>query len=323
MFTAQREKSFRLYLQPTSRILLRVRPLREAVSHLHLSCLSSQRAAPVPQRLNSLGILHCGGPLRSSSRKRRSTEGLQLSRTGLPSILHRFKATSDQLQKSDMDLATALGLLRSLHSYVGILREQFAELEESACAVSATQNYQFDTRHVKKRKKFADESGDDNEIAFTDSSQRFKVETYYVIIDRLCSCLSKRIEAYTHVPERPHQQTDSESERQEPPLTSGPRGPPDDLRHEVHQMKRVLQRKVACGIQKPSNIVELTNMIEPLKEVFHELFRLCKIAIAIPTAMVNKSSKMSIDAFCEDFADHFRSKIDDIRSSLISTECNS
>nr|XP_033475584.1 zinc finger MYM-type protein 1-like [Epinephelus lanceolatus] len=58
-------------------------------SHLHLSRLSSQRAAPVPQRLNTLGILHCGGPLQSSSGKRRSTEGLQLSRTGLPSILHR------------------------------------------------------------------------------------------------------------------------------------------------------------------------------------------------------------------------------------------
>ena len=37
----------------------------------------------------------------------------------------------------------------------------------------------------------------------------------------------------------------------------------DNIRHEVHQMKRVLQKKVACGIQKPSNIVKLTNMIEP------------------------------------------------------------
>ena len=114
-------------------------------------------------------------------------------------VLHRFKATSDQLQKSDMDLATALGLLRSLLSYVGTLRERFAELEESARTVSATQNYQFDTRRVRKTKQFEDESEDDSEVAFTDSSQRFEVETYHVIIDRLCSCLSKRIEAYTRV----------------------------------------------------------------------------------------------------------------------------
>jgi len=70
-------------------------------------------------------------------------------------VLHRFKATSDQLQRSNIDLATALGLLQSLHSYVGTLWEQFAELEESARTVSATQNYQYDTRRVRKREKFA------------------------------------------------------------------------------------------------------------------------------------------------------------------------
>ncbi|KAL7407739.1 hypothetical protein ABVT39_012779 [Epinephelus coioides] len=34
----------------------------------------------------------------------------------------------------------------------------------------------------------------------------------------------------------------------------------------------------------------------------------------------NKSSKTSTDVLCEDFADHFRSKIDDIRSSLVSQQ---
>lgn len=114
-------------------------------------------------------------------------------------VLHRFKATSDRLQKSDMDLATTLGLLRSLLSYVCTLREQFSELEESACTVSVTQHYQFVMQRARKRKRFADESANDSEVAFNNSSQKFKVETYYVIIDRLCSCLSKRIEAYTHV----------------------------------------------------------------------------------------------------------------------------
>ena len=82
-------------------------------------------------------------------------------------LWHRFKATSDQLQKSYMDLANALGLLWSLHSYVGTLREQFAELEESTPIVSASQNYQFVTQCMRKRKKFANESGGDSEVAFT------------------------------------------------------------------------------------------------------------------------------------------------------------
>lgn len=47
-------------------------------------------------------------------------------------ILGRFKATSDKLQTSDIDLATAVWLLQSLLSYVGTLRDQFADLEKSA-----------------------------------------------------------------------------------------------------------------------------------------------------------------------------------------------
>lgn len=64
-------------------------------------------------------------------------------------VLHRFKATSDQLQKSDMKAVSAKGQVQ----YVGTLREQFSELEESARAVSVTQNYQFDTKRVRKKKK--------------------------------------------------------------------------------------------------------------------------------------------------------------------------
>lgn len=39
------------------------------------------------------------------------------------------------ITKSDMDLATALGLLWLLHLYVGTLQDQFAELKESAFSV--------------------------------------------------------------------------------------------------------------------------------------------------------------------------------------------
>lgn len=86
----------------------------------------------------------------------------------------------------------------------------------------------------------------------------------------------------------------------------------DDLTHEIHQMKRVLQRKVASGIQKPSNIVELTNMIEPFKDVFHELFRLCKIAIAIPVSTASCESSFSTLKLVKTF---LRSTMDDSRLS--------
>uniref|UniRef100_A0A671TYV4 TTF-type domain-containing protein n=1 Tax=Sparus aurata TaxID=8175 RepID=A0A671TYV4_SPAAU len=43
-------------------------------------------------------------------------------------------------------------------------------------------------------------------------------------------------------------------------------------------------RKLKTGMQTPSNTVELVQFIEPYKDVFFELFRLCKIAVAIPVS---------------------------------------
>ncbi len=37
-------------------------------------------------------------------------------------------------------------------------------------------------------------------------------------------------------------------------------------------------------MQKPSSVVELALFIEPYKEVFFELFKLCKIAVSIPVS---------------------------------------
>lgn len=37
-------------------------------------------------------------------------------------------------------------------------------------------------------------------------------------------------------------------------------------------------------MQRPSSVVELALFIEPYKEVFFELFKLCKIAVSIPVS---------------------------------------
>ena len=58
----------------------------------------------------------------------------------------------------------------------------------------------------------------------------------------------------------------------------------EDLSHELHQTRRLLQRKQQSGMANLSGIVELAVFLEPHKDVFHELFRLCKIAIALPVS---------------------------------------
>uniref|UniRef100_A0A3P8Y0Z0 Uncharacterized protein n=1 Tax=Esox lucius TaxID=8010 RepID=A0A3P8Y0Z0_ESOLU len=53
----------------------------------------------------------------------------------------------------------------------------------------------------------------------------------------------------------------------------------EDLGYELHQFRRILERKIQSGMQKPSSVVELALFIEPYKEVFFELFKLCKILV--------------------------------------------
>uniref|UniRef100_A0A672MG13 HAT C-terminal dimerisation domain-containing protein n=1 Tax=Sinocyclocheilus grahami TaxID=75366 RepID=A0A672MG13_SINGR len=56
----------------------------------------------------------------------------------------------------------------------------------------------------------------------------------------------------------------------------------EDLGHEIHQFRRILDRKIKQGMQRLSSIVELASFMEPYSEVFFELFKLCKISVAIP-----------------------------------------
>lgn len=58
----------------------------------------------------------------------------------------------------------------------------------------------------------------------------------------------------------------------------------EDLRHELHQAKRILERKRKEGMQSLTTTLEFTIFLEPFSEVFHKPFRLCKIAIAIPVS---------------------------------------
>ncbi len=48
----------------------------------------------------------------------------------------------------------------------------------------------------------------------------------------------------------------------------------DDIKHELHQVRRVLERKFQTGIEL-SSLLEFTIFFEQFKEVFYQLFRLC------------------------------------------------
>lgn len=87
----------------------------------------------------------------------------------------------------------------------------------------------------------------------------------------------------------------------------------DDLKHELHQARKVVQRKAQCG-NNMSSVVEFTTFLEPYKEVFHQLFRLCRIAVALPVS--SASCERSFSAL-KLINNHLRTTIGDERLSNI------
>lgn len=52
------------------------------------------------------------------------------------------------------------------------------------------------------------------------------------------------------------------------------------------KLKRILERKQSSGQETPKALIELTAFLEPYKEVFLQMFKLCKIALALPVSAV-------------------------------------
>ena len=58
----------------------------------------------------------------------------------------------------------------------------------------------------------------------------------------------------------------------------------EELEFEIPQLKRILGRKQTSGLETPSSLLDLTVFLEPYGEVFPEMFKLCKIALALPVS---------------------------------------
>lgn len=111
-------------------------------------------------------------------------------------ILERSNKTSIQLQTINCDPLKALNLLISLKHYVSNLRKCSTLYENKINQLSPKikEKYSDEQERIKK-KKFPNDSGC-NQVSLS-GHDKFRVETYYVIIDSFCSQLEKRIEAYS------------------------------------------------------------------------------------------------------------------------------
>uniref|UniRef100_A0A3Q2X4W3 HAT C-terminal dimerisation domain-containing protein n=1 Tax=Haplochromis burtoni TaxID=8153 RepID=A0A3Q2X4W3_HAPBU len=55
----------------------------------------------------------------------------------------------------------------------------------------------------------------------------------------------------------------------------------DDLKHEVPQIRRVLERLAKSDETVPTTLLKFVSFLESYNDVFFELFRLCKIAVVL------------------------------------------
>ena len=85
----------------------------------------------------------------------------------------------------------------------------------------------------------------------------------------------------------------------------------EDLKHELYQAKKVVQRKAQCGTEM-SSILDFTTFLEPYREVFHQLFHLCRIALALP---VSSASCVRSFSALKLIKNHLRTTMNDDRLS--------
>ena len=88
----------------------------------------------------------------------------------------------------------------------------------------------------------------------------------------------------------------------------------EDLRHECHQQKRVIER---AGTERTNltSLLCLAQFLEPYKLAFHEIFRLVKIALVLPVS--SAACERSFSAL-KLIKTHLRSTMSDSRLGHIS-----
>ena len=113
---------------------------------------------------------------------------------------HCFRAVSKDKSvpaKNGLTLNTAIHLLEALKSFVNGLRSDFEIYEEKGKKKSVVEEYKGLSQRSRCSRRFFDE--DPAEEISLSPREKFKVEVYLVIIDKLSGELEKRLTAYRNV----------------------------------------------------------------------------------------------------------------------------
>jgi hypothetical protein len=112
-------------------------------------------------------------------------------------VLSRYNETSIKLQSSSCDLKLATDLLESLHTFTDDLRNRFDEFEDRAKQASGSTNYLSVVARPRKRSRRFDEAQGTDVVL--QGKDKFRVETFLVIVNQLQTALRNRIDAYADI----------------------------------------------------------------------------------------------------------------------------
>ena len=113
-------------------------------------------------------------------------------------LLERINIVNKKLQGVDIDLGVVVQLYNSLIEYTNSLRNMFNDFLQKAKLKSGIDNFQIIRIH--KRKLQADETREGEFIL--SGEEKFRIETFTAILDRLNCELIKRTAAYTNIFEK-------------------------------------------------------------------------------------------------------------------------
>ncbi|KAJ8931972.1 hypothetical protein NQ314_015070 [Rhamnusium bicolor] len=97
------------------------------------------------------------------------------------------------LQKVELDLAEAVNLLKSLASFFLEIRKVFDGYERKGMELCGLTSYKIKRKQIRKLK--TDEIRDNEEIYFNERD-KFRIHTFYAIIDKLTAEMDRRCQAY-------------------------------------------------------------------------------------------------------------------------------
>lgn len=233
------------------------------------------------------------------------------------------RCLSDALQSPNLDLSLAVDLVDGLVQTLKDFRTEthFEELWKEAINTAEQCNIESDP--APKRKKILSKRLDEHSVMCQlggrpeQKKDNFRTGLFYPVLDHMLTEINRRFS-------KPNCQVMRGIQALNPtnatfcdeaallPFAAIYGSNTEDMRHELHQLKRVLERKSQAGLEKPSSVIELTKFIEPHHEVFHEVFRLCKIAVTIPVTTAACERSFSVLKLVKSY---LRSTMDDERLS--------